>query len=103
VNDCDIYAIIVTRFQRDLKSCKKLHLEPVAALCIVVAETDNLHAAAMFAGAEAVDADDNDIAVLVLSSDVAFNGYVSPVCVPDTNCKDGTACIATGWGNTMGE
>jgi hypothetical protein len=95
-----------------------LRLHHQQRLSVVFAETYKYsYGAVLFAGAEAeyriseviphdnytVDADDNDIAILKLSSDVTFNGYISPICVPDSNCKDGTPCVATGWGNTMGK
>lgn len=46
---------------------------------------------------------DNDIALLELSSPVAFNELVQPVCVPSPShtFKTGTSCHVTGWGVQM--
>lgn len=46
---------------------------------------------------------DNDIALLELSSPVAFNDLVQPVCIPSPShtFKTGTSCHVTGWGVLM--
>uniref|UniRef100_A0A3B3H3B3 Peptidase S1 domain-containing protein n=1 Tax=Oryzias latipes TaxID=8090 RepID=A0A3B3H3B3_ORYLA len=44
---------------------------------------------------------DNDIALLQLSSQVTFNNYITPVCLPSTNSTfySGVNTWVTGWGN----
>lgn len=46
---------------------------------------------------------DYDIALLELSSSVAFNDLVQPVCVPSPShtFTTGTSCYVTGWGVLM--
>lgn len=46
---------------------------------------------------------DYDIALLELSSPVAFNDLVQPVCVPSPShtFPTGTSCYVTGWGVLM--
>jgi len=41
---------------------------------------------------------DNDIAMIKLSKPVAFNRYVSPVCLPNANIPVGSKCFITGFG-----
>ena len=45
---------------------------------------------------------DNDIALLKLSTAIRFTREVSPVCLP-TRDVWGTMCVTTGWGLTQGE
>jgi len=42
----------------------------------------------------------NDIALLKLSAPVAFNKFVSPICLPEVGAEPGTECFITGWGKT---
>uniref|UniRef100_A0A8B9T8A7 Coagulation factor X n=1 Tax=Anas platyrhynchos TaxID=8839 RepID=A0A8B9T8A7_ANAPL len=49
----------------------------------------------------------NDIALLYLSSDVVFNEYVLPICLPSPNLaallsEEGTVGMVSGWGATHG-
>lgn len=46
---------------------------------------------------------DYDIALLELSSSIAFNDLVQPVCVPSPShtFTTGTSCYVTGWGVLM--
>ena len=46
--------------------------------------------------------DDNDIALLKLSTAISFTREVSPVCLPTRDVWD-TMCVTTGWGDTNGE
>lgn len=43
---------------------------------------------------------DNDVALLQLSSPIAFSSYVTPVCLaaPLSTWNAGTSCWVTGWG-----
>uniref|UniRef100_W5LV78 Peptidase S1 domain-containing protein n=1 Tax=Lepisosteus oculatus TaxID=7918 RepID=W5LV78_LEPOC len=44
----------------------------------------------------------NDIALLRLSSSVSFNNYIQPICLADRSSSffTGTSCWVTGWGDT---
>lgn len=46
---------------------------------------------------------DNDIALLQLSSSVTFTDYIKPVCLAasDSAIGAGTTCWVTGWGDTQ--
>ncbi|XP_069044036.1 uncharacterized protein [Lepisosteus oculatus] len=45
----------------------------------------------------------NDIALMKLSSSVSFNNNIQPVCLADTSSSfyNGTSCWVTGWGDTV--
>jgi hypothetical protein len=43
---------------------------------------------------------ENDTALLELASNLTFNDFVSPVCLPTVDFPDQTACVNTGWGAT---
>ncbi|MBN3315993.1 TMPS9 protease, partial [Atractosteus spatula] len=45
----------------------------------------------------------NDIALMKLSSSVSFNNYIQPVCLANTSSTfyNGTSCWVTGWGDTV--
>ncbi|XP_035671101.1 plasminogen-like [Branchiostoma floridae] len=48
------------------------------------------------------DDNDNDIALMKLSSSITFDDYASPVCLPTVDAPDGAMCYTTGWGSTGG-
>lgn len=46
---------------------------------------------------------DFDLALLRLGSEVAYNDYVSPVCLPSGHQgPDDLVCVVAGWGTTKG-
>ena len=49
-----------------------------------------------------LDADQHDIALIELKTDLTFDSTVAPVCIAVQDVPPGTMCIATGWGLTLG-
>ena len=45
---------------------------------------------------------DNDIVLLQLASEIQYNDFILPICLPTQNedVPSGTLCWITGWGNT---